>query len=133
MMILRIVLRVIQAWYIYHKSPRSVPYAKLLLPSPFTPLIVMSDMMTNPVPPPLVTSVPSPFEESITMLSKTVFLSDSSTLLIWCNPNHVIYVYKAEDLLVMIDEEALVNFAWNKSSLFQVFFEMGEPTQGGLS
>ena len=32
----------------------------------------------------------------------------------------------------MIDEEALVNFAWNKSSLFQVFFEMGEQTQGGL-
>ena len=50
------------------------------IPSPFTPLIVMSDMMTNPVPPPLVTSIPSPFEESITMLSKTVFREFNTTM-----------------------------------------------------
>ena len=29
--ILLTVPQVIQAWYIYHKTPRSVPYAKLLL------------------------------------------------------------------------------------------------------
>ena len=47
------------------------PPDKSHIPSLATPLTVMSDMMTNPLP--LSTSISSVFEDSITMLSKTVF------------------------------------------------------------